>query len=128
MESSLRVNFVVAASAGGGATFVEGPDAIVGEDAPADAAVGVDVGGGKIAEYLAVGRAGLAACVERPVEVLALGDGEGIGVTFGGGFGGGKVFGLGVAEEEVVGDVFVVVAALRGGGSRPSRGGRRGGG
>ena len=53
-------------------------------------------------------------CVERQIEALALGDGQGVGVSFGGGFGGGKVFGFGIAEEQMIGDVFVVVAALLG--------------
>ena len=61
MESGFKVDFVVAAGAGEGATVVETPDAAVGEDAPADAAVRVDVGGGQVAEDLAVGRTGLAA-------------------------------------------------------------------
>ena len=114
MESGFQVDFVVAAGAGEGAAVVETPDAAVGEDAPADAPVRVDVGGGKIAEDLAVRRTGLVACVERQIEAFALGDGQGVGVSFGGGFGGGKVFGFGIAEEQMIGDVFVVVAALLG--------------
>ena len=54
MASGFQVDFVVAAGAGEGAAVVETPDAAVGEDAPADAPVRVDVGGGKIAEDLAV--------------------------------------------------------------------------
>ena len=54
MDSGFQVDFVVAAGAGEGAAVVETPDAAVGEDAPADAPVRVDVGGGKIAEDLAV--------------------------------------------------------------------------
>ena len=53
-ESGIKVDFVIAAGAGEGAAVVETPDAAVGEDAPADAPVRVDVGGGKIAEDLAV--------------------------------------------------------------------------
>ena len=55
LESGVEVDFVVAAGAGEGAAVVEAPDAAVGEDAPADAAVGVDVGGGEVAEDLGVG-------------------------------------------------------------------------
>ena len=54
MESGFQVDFVVTAGARKGAAVVETPDAAVGEDAPADAPVRVDVGGGKIAEDLAV--------------------------------------------------------------------------
>ena len=54
MESGFQVYFVVTAGAGEGAAVIETPDAAVGEDAPADAPVRVDVGGGKIAEDLAV--------------------------------------------------------------------------
>ena len=121
LDGGCQVDFVVAAGAGEGAAVVETPDAAVGEDAPADAPVRVDVGGGKIAEDLAVGRTGLAACVERQIEAFALGDGQGVGVTIGGGFGGGAVFGFGIAEEQMIGDVFVVVAALLGQVVRPNR-------
>ena len=55
LEGGFKVDFVVAAGAGEGAAVVEAPDAAVGEDAPADAAVGADVGGGEVAEDLAVG-------------------------------------------------------------------------
>ena len=55
LEGGLEVDFVVAAGAGEGAAVVEAPDAAVSEDAPADAAVGVDVGGGEVAEDLGVG-------------------------------------------------------------------------
>ena len=54
------------------------------------------------------------ACVERQAEALALGDNQGVGVTFRSGFGGGAGFGLYVGEEQMVGDVFVAVAALLG--------------
>ena len=116
IESGVEVDFVVAAGAGEGTAVVEAPDAAVGEDAPADAAVGVDVGGGEVAEDLGVGRAGLFAFagVEGQAEALAFGDGEGVGVACGGGFGGGDVFGFGIAEEQMVGDVLVLVAALLG--------------
>ena len=78
-----------------------------------------DVGGGQVAEELGVGRAGRAAIVavavvEGEAEALAFGDGEGIGVAVGAGFGGGAGLGGGVGEEEVIGDVFVAVAALLG--------------
>ena len=63
LEGGFKVDFVVAAGAGEGAAVVETPDAAVGEDAPADAAVRVDVGGGQVAEELGVRRAGRAAVV-----------------------------------------------------------------
>ena len=79
-----------------------------------DAAVGVDVGGGEIAEELGVRRSGRVAVVAGQVEALALGDGEGVGISIGAGFGGGAGLGVGVGEEQVIGDVFVAVAALLG--------------
>ena len=54
MGGGVEFDFVVAAGAGEGAAVLEAPDAAVGEDAPADAAVGVDVGGGEVAEDLGV--------------------------------------------------------------------------
>lgn len=45
MEGGVEVDFMVAAGAGNGAAVVEAPDA----------AVGGDVGGGEVAEDLAVG-------------------------------------------------------------------------
>ena len=67
LESGIEVYFEVAAGAREGTAVIKTPDAAVGEDAPADAPVRVDVGGGKIAEELVVRRTGLAlvvACVE----------------------------------------------------------------
>ena len=49
-----------------------------------------------------------------PSRSVAFGDNKGIRVTFRDGFGGGAVFGLGIAEEQMIGDVFVVVTALLG--------------
>ena len=116
LESGFEVDFAITAGAGERAAVIETPDAAVGEDAPADAPVRVDVGGGQVAQDLAVRRAGLFsfAGVEGQVEALALGDGEGVGIALRRGFGRGAVLGRGIAEEQVVGDVFVVVAALLG--------------
>ena len=50
---------------------------------------------------------------DKPI-ALALGDDKGIRITFRDGFGGGAVFGLGIAEKQMIGDVFVVVTALLG--------------
>ena len=114
VEGGFEVDFAITAGAGERAAVVETPDAAVGEDAPADAPVRADVGRGQVAQDLAVRRTGLFsfACVEGQAQALALGYGEGVGVTLRAGFGGGAVFGVGVAEEQMVGDVFVVVAAL----------------
>ena len=54
VEGGAEVDFIVAAGAGEGAAVVETPDSAVGEDTPADAPIGVDVGGGQVAEDLAV--------------------------------------------------------------------------
>ena len=94
VDERFKIDFVVAAGAGAGAAVVESPDAAVGEDAPADAAVRADVGGGEIAQELGMGRAGAAAivvvaCVEGESEAFAFGDGERVGVALGGEFGGG---------------------------------------
>ena len=120
VDERFKIDFVVAAGAGAGAAVVEAPDAAVGEDAPADAAVRADVGGGEIAQELGMGRAGAAAivvvaCVEGESEAFAFGDGEGVGVALGGEFGGGGAgLGVGVGEEQMVGDVLVAIAALLG--------------
>ncbi len=114
LARGFKVDLIVAAGAGEGAAVVETPDAAVGEDAPADAAVRVDVRGGQVAQDLGVGRAGLFsfAGVEGQAEALALGDGEGVGITLRGRLGRGAALGLGVTEEQMIGDVFVAVAAL----------------
>ncbi len=112
-----KVGFVVAAGARAGAAVVEAPGAAVGEDAPADAPVRVDIGRRQVAQDLRVGRAGLAlllfvARIEGHPEPFALGDGKGIDVAVRTRLGRGVRFRPGVAEEQEVGDVFVAVAAL----------------
>ena len=112
-----EVGFVVAAGARAGAAVVEAPDAAVGEDAPADAPVRVDIRRRQVAQDLRVRRAALAlllfvACVQRHAEPFALGDGKGIGVALRSRLGGRACFRLGVAEQQMVVVVLVAVAAL----------------
>ena len=92
-EYGLEVGLVVAVGAGPGAVVVESPDASVSQNAPTNPAVGLDVGGRKVAEDLAVGRAGspcvrlrridldpvaAVAGIERQVEAFALLDDGGV--------------------------------------------------
>ena len=65
-EYRLKVGLEVAAGAGPAAVVVEAPESAVGQDAPANVAVGLDVGGRKVAEDLAVGCAGLDSVVAVP--------------------------------------------------------------
>ena len=118
-DKGFQVYFVEAAGARAGAAVIEAPDAAIGEDAPADAPIRADVGGGQVAQDLGVGRAGMAvfdavACVEGQAEALALSDGQGAGVAILARLGGGAGLGVGVAEEQMVGDVFVAFIALLG--------------
>ena len=113
----VKVDFVVAAGARAGTAVVEAPDAAVGEDTPADAPVGADIGRGQVAQDLCVRCAGLSVvvlvvCVEGAAEALALGDGEGVHIASRGWLVDGAGLGGGVAEEQMVGDVLVAVAAL----------------
>ena len=103
----------------GEAHFFDAPDAAVGEDTPADAPVRVDVGCRQVAEQLSVRRTGPAAvvavaCVQGQAEALALGNREGVAVARRGRLVHRTGFGLCVAEEQMIGDVFVAVAALLG--------------
>ena len=115
-----EIDLEVGGGAGAGAAVVEPPDAAVGEDAPADAAVRHGVGGVQVAQYLAVrgfGAAGgvFAAVVQGQAEALALLDDEGVPVAVGGrGSLDGAGLGVGVGEQQVVGDVLVAVGALLG--------------
>ena len=119
MEEGFEVYLVEAAGAGAGAAVVEAPDAAVGEDAPADAPVGTDVGGGEVAQELGMGRAGQAALVavagvKEKAVALAFGDRQGVGVAVRAVFGGGAGLGVGVGEEQMVGNVLVAFVALLG--------------
>ena len=112
-----EVGFVVAAGARAGAAVVEAPDAAVGQDAPADAPVRVDIRRRQVAQDLRVRRAALAlllfvARVQRHAEPFALGDGKGIGVSLRSRLGRGACLRLGIAEQQMVGNVLVAVAAL----------------
>ena len=55
VEEGLEVGFVVGGGAGAGFLVVEPPDGAVGEDAPAEVAVGDGIGGGEVAKDLGVG-------------------------------------------------------------------------
>ena len=55
VEQSWQVGFVVGGGAGAGLLVVEAPDGTVGEDAPAELAVGDVFGGGEVAKDLGVG-------------------------------------------------------------------------
>ena len=115
----VKVDFVVAAGARAGAAVIEAPDAAVGQDTPADAPVGADIGRGQVAQDLRVRCAGLSVvvlvvCVEGAAEALALGDGEGVHIASRSRLVDGAGLGVGVAEQQMVGDVLVAVAALLG--------------
>ena len=118
-DKGFQVYFAVAAGAGAGAAVIEAPDAAIGEDAPADAPVRTDVGGGQVAEDLGVGRTGMAAlvavaCVQGQAEAFALSDDQRVGVAILAGLGSGAGLGVGIAKEQMVGDVFVAFIALLG--------------
>ena len=55
LEEGLEVGFVKGGGAGAGFLVVEAPDGAVGEDAPAEIAVGGDFGVAKVAKDLGVG-------------------------------------------------------------------------
>ena len=55
LEEGLEVGFVEGGGAGAGFLVVETPNRAVGEDAPAEMAVGDGVGGGEVAKDLGVG-------------------------------------------------------------------------
>ena len=99
---------------------VEAPESAVRQDAPANVAVGLDIGGREVAQQLAVGRAGLDPVVAVPgiegqAEAFALLDDGGVTVAFAGVGPAGRLgLGLGVGEQEMVGDVLVAVGALLG--------------
>ena len=78
-----QVDFEIAAGAGPRPLVVEAPDAAVGQDAPANPALGDRVGRGEVAQNLAVRRARPQAAarlarIERPAQTLALGDHHGV--------------------------------------------------
>ena len=113
-----QIGLEVAAGPGPGAVVVQAPDAAVGEQAPADPALRLDLGGGQVAEDLAVGRPGVesglpVALVQGQAEALALlHDGGVPGAGGGVRLGRGAFLGAGVGEEQVVGDVLVARRAL----------------
>ena len=120
VEQCGQIGLVVAAGTGPGAVVVETPDAAIGEDAPANAALRLDLGRRKVSEDLAVRRPGPepffpVAGVERKTEALALLDHGGVPVTgFRAAFGGGAPLGVGVGKKQVIGDVFIASGALLG--------------
>ena len=117
-EQVRQVSLEVAAGPGPGAVVVEAPDAAVGEQAPAQAALRLDLGGGQVAEDLAVGGPGVesglpVALVQGQAEALALLQGEGVPGPGGGvALRGGALLGTGVGEEQVIGNVLVAGGPL----------------
>ena len=117
-EQVRQVGLEVAAGPGPGAVVVEAPDAAVGQHAPAQPTLRLDLGRGQVAEDLAVRGPGVesglpVALVQGQAEALALLQGDRVpGAGAGVALRGGPLLGAGVREEQVVGDVLVAGGPL----------------
>ena len=120
VEQGRQVGLVVAAGAGPGPVVVETPDPAVGQDAPAYAALRLDLGHREISQYLAVWGPAFQSLlpvpgVERKTEALALLHHRGVTETvLGPAFLNGPLLGVGVGEKEVIGDIFLASRSLLG--------------
>ena len=118
LQNPGKVDLQVAAGAGPGTVVIKTPDLSIGQQSPSNPAVRHAVGSGEISENLAVRTARLDPVVpipdvEREAESLALFHCKSIPEAFIRlAFGGGTAFGLGVREEQVVGNVLVTGCAL----------------
>ena len=113
-----QVDFEIAAGAGPRPLVVEAPDAAVGQDAPANPALGDRVGRGEVAQNLAVRRArphaaARLARIERPAQTLALGDHHGVAEAVVGACAPcGAGLGVCIGEQQQVGNILAVRRAL----------------
>ena len=118
LEHFRQVGFEIGARARARAVVVEAPDAAVGQDSPANPSVRDAVRGGEVAQHLAVRRGGpdpadAVAGVEADAEPLALANHGGVAESVVAAFsGGGARLGVGVGEQQQIGNVLVASRAL----------------